>query len=441
MKNFYLKSIAVAGLLFGFNTLQSQAPVADFEVCYRVIPQYESIEITDLSTNSPYEWTWNVYDSVTYANSTFYPSLSTGEVYSDPFSNGKNEFSKNPQFAFDVPGCYTVRLSAKNANGTSVKVKTCYILVIQPTEYYLAYGAFGPLNDNHVYTDYGTIYDNGGPNLSYSNGLGLANKSFLKITPANNQLITLKFRQLRLKDAGDSFWIYNSDTIDPTKLLGVLSASNSGQYPVFNSTGPAMFVYFKTDGSGIDSGFIADFYTQSGPPLGPNVFYTFVQTLSGQPTTFVNQFRSVQRFTYELNWYVNDTLQTAFKDKDTFIYTFGNTNTYNVCLKASNCDTTHSYCQQVNAISGIDETKMYTNERFSVYPNPFTDRIDIKDKIREGGLSISLFNLLGQEFPYILNETAGGVQIQTDAGLAEGLYLLQIRTSTGEVFTYKIQKI
>ncbi len=441
MKNYYLKLIAAACFLFGINALKAQAPVADFEVCYRVIPQYESIEITDLSTNSPYEWTWNVYDSFTYAGSSYYPSLGTGEVYSDPFSNGKNEFSQNPQFAFDVPGCYTVKLIAKNGNGTSAKVKTCYILVIQPTDYYLAYGAYGPLNDNHVYTDYGTIYDNGGPYLNYSNGLGIANKSFLKITPSNNQNITLKFWQIRLKDAGDSFLIYDSDTVDPAKVLGGLSASNNGQTPVFNSTGPRMYILFKTNGSGIDSGFIAEYYTVSGSPPNPNIKYTYVQTLAGQPTTFVNQFRSIQRFTYEMNWYVNDTLQTAFKDKDTFIYTFGNTNTYNVCLKASNCDTTISYCEQVNAIAGINENKLNDYERFIVYPNPFTDRIVIEDQIHRGGYSVSLFNLLGQEFANTVNETADGIQIHTDAKLTAGLYLLQIRTSTGEVFTYKIQKI
>lgn len=441
MKNFYLKLITAAYFLFGFSALQAQAPVADFEICYRVIAQYESVEITDLTSNSPYEWTWDVYDSVTYASSGFYPALSTGDVYSDPFSMGKNEFSMNPEFAFDVPGCYTVRLKAKNGSGSSVKVKKCYILVTLPTNYNLAYGAYGPKNDNHIYTDYGTIYDDGGPYLNYSNGLGVANKSFLKITPSNNQNITLKFWQIRLKDAGDSFLIYDSDTVDPSNLLGGLSASNNGQTPVFNSTGPRMYILFKTNGSGTDSGFIAEYYTMSGSPPNPNVKYTYVQTLAGQPTTFVNQYRSIQRFTYEMNWYVNDTLQTAFKDKDTFIYTFGNTNTYNVCLKASNCDTTISYCEQVNAIAGINENKLNDNNRFRIYPNPFTDRIVIEDKILEGGYSVSLFNLLGQEFANIVTETADGVQIQTNANLAAGLYLLQIRTSAGEIFTYKIQKI
>jgi len=78
-------------------------------------------------------------------------------------------------------------LTSKNDVGSSVpKKKVCYITVTLPTQYNLGYGTYGPNNDNVVGSTSGTIFDDGGPNLNYSNGQGLGTRSYLQITPCNS---------------------------------------------------------------------------------------------------------------------------------------------------------------------------------------------------------------------------------------------------------------
>jgi hypothetical protein len=72
-------------------------PIIDFVAERTTIEQYESVKIFDLSENGPYEWTWDVYDSTTYATSDYYPNLADGDLYSDPWGTGADEFSQNPE--------------------------------------------------------------------------------------------------------------------------------------------------------------------------------------------------------------------------------------------------------------------------------------------------------------------------------------------------------
>ena len=80
-----------------FNAVAPTAiPVVDFVADRVLIEQYESMQVFDLSSNGPFEWTWDVYDSTTYASSGYYPNLTDGDLYSDPWGTGNNEFTRNP---------------------------------------------------------------------------------------------------------------------------------------------------------------------------------------------------------------------------------------------------------------------------------------------------------------------------------------------------------
>ncbi|MCC6817762.1 MAG: hypothetical protein IT245_02580, partial [Bacteroidia bacterium] len=71
-----------------FNVLAPTAvPVVDFVAERVTIEQYSSVRLFDLSTNGPWAWTWDVYDSTTYASSGYYPNLADGDLYSDPWGN------------------------------------------------------------------------------------------------------------------------------------------------------------------------------------------------------------------------------------------------------------------------------------------------------------------------------------------------------------------
>ena len=142
---------AFAVCLFMALSAEAQVPVVKFTANKLVIEQYESVQLFDSSTNNPIEWEWNVYDSTTYASSSFYPNLANGDVYSDPWGSGNDEFSKNPEFAFDLPGFYTVTLRCRNSSGWStVLVKKGYIECVLPTQYNIGYGTCGENNDKSV---------------------------------------------------------------------------------------------------------------------------------------------------------------------------------------------------------------------------------------------------------------------------------------------------
>jgi len=84
-------------------------PVADF-VANNVAPvEGETVEFTDLSTNTPTSWLW-----------VFTPSTVT-------FVDGTSSTSQNPHVQFDNDGVYQAKLTATNAAGSDDEVKEDYI--------------------------------------------------------------------------------------------------------------------------------------------------------------------------------------------------------------------------------------------------------------------------------------------------------------------------
>lgn len=75
----------------------------------------ETVNFTDLSTNSPYAWDWS-----------FSPSTVT-------YVGGTSSSLQNPQVQFNADGYYTVSLTATNIDGSDTEVKLSYIHVQGPT--------------------------------------------------------------------------------------------------------------------------------------------------------------------------------------------------------------------------------------------------------------------------------------------------------------------
>ena len=84
-------------------------PVADF-TADDTTPDYgQTVNFTDLSTNTPTSWLW-----------VFNPTTIT-------YVGGTNSSSQNPQVQFDAAGQYTATLTATNAYGSDDEIKTNYI--------------------------------------------------------------------------------------------------------------------------------------------------------------------------------------------------------------------------------------------------------------------------------------------------------------------------
>jgi gliding motility-associated-like protein len=91
-------------LIVGVNNTFSQAPTADFSVnivsgCAPIV-----VSFTDLSTNNPTAWNWDL-------------------------GNGSLSMLKNPSTTYVNPGVYTIRLTASNTNGSNSITKTGLITV------------------------------------------------------------------------------------------------------------------------------------------------------------------------------------------------------------------------------------------------------------------------------------------------------------------------
>ncbi len=83
-------------------------PDADFAASVTSAFTGQSINFTDLSTNTPTSWSWD-------------------------FGDGNTSTQQNPSNTYATPGTYTVTLSASNADGTGVETKTGYITIYAPT--------------------------------------------------------------------------------------------------------------------------------------------------------------------------------------------------------------------------------------------------------------------------------------------------------------------
>jgi PKD repeat protein len=84
-------------------------PVANFSADNLFPVPGQTVQFTDLSTNTPTSWTWS-----------FSPSTIT-------YQGGTDANTQNPQVSFDVAGYYTVTLTATNAYGSDAETKVDYI--------------------------------------------------------------------------------------------------------------------------------------------------------------------------------------------------------------------------------------------------------------------------------------------------------------------------
>jgi len=139
-------------------TVTASAPVANFVANPTTVSIGGTSQFTDLSTNSPTNWTW---------------AISPGTGWS--YIGGTNANSQNPQVSFSNSGLYTVSLTASNTAGSDVEIKTEYILVTLVTapctasssfcEEFIANITTGAINNSSACLNYATY-----PGSSFTKG-------------------------------------------------------------------------------------------------------------------------------------------------------------------------------------------------------------------------------------------------------------------------------
>ncbi len=130
----------------------STPPVADFSANTTLIPSGNFIVFTDLSTNLPTAWAWEI-------------SPSSGVN----FVNGSTQSSQNPEIQFSISGSYTISLVSSNEFGDSeTEIKTNYIIVTD--ELVIGEGTIETIN----YPFYNYFENNKSQMIYLSNELGAA---------------------------------------------------------------------------------------------------------------------------------------------------------------------------------------------------------------------------------------------------------------------------
>ncbi|MES2617333.1 MAG: T9SS type A sorting domain-containing protein [Bacteroidota bacterium] len=358
---------------------KAQVPVVKFSADKLLMEVYDGTSLRDSSSNTPTQWEWNIYDSVTYKDDPIEPisDIATGYV---SFDNATNQYSKTPHVSFYRNGKYSVAMRCRNATGWSAWLtKKDYIIVTQPTNYYLGYGAYGPNSDNIVETDYGTIFDDGGANGKYGNNQGSSTRSFLLIKPCNATEITLTMSQLKFADNQDVLYAYDSDHADATKLLQAWTNGNTSTKTVTAYSG-TMYLLFKSNGSGIDSGFIGTYTSvldtaTSGISIGidgDTLLYNSVPFIYKSTN---NGFPGVPIIKWTIDgsddYYTNKPLRNT-------IYTDG---TYEICVQYSGCNILRKVCKFPTVITPTTATninfkssKTPFNNTDTVWLTPLTDK-------------------------------------------------------------------
>ena len=325
-------------------------PVADFIASANVMEQYEELQLFDLSQYGPYDWRWELYDSA-QAPPVYYTEADRINPPTDP--DGK----KNPRFFMDVPGKYTVKLTAYNDNGWSpVMTKIGYVEVTPPTDYTIGFGQLS----TQVAT--GRVIDHAGVNTNYgSNRSNFVDR--LLIQPCNAQVINLKFQQLRFADNNDVLKIYDGSDEGGRKLHpgnGItLSNQVAARRDTFRATSGAMYLTFQSNASGFDSGFIGTFWSKLGSATAPVAGWQ-VDYEPGYNSTEL-QFKNTTQGKYGLMAYEWDIDEGGFSTQyytEDAKHTFYTDGKYTVCLTAAGCAGFDKFCKDIDIVTPNTKTKL-----------------------------------------------------------------------------------
>lgn len=287
------------------------SPSPDFSVSpASAIDAGEAITFTDLSGNSPTSWAWDFNGD--------------GAIDST---------ARNPVHSYSIPGFYTVRLTASNANGANQRVKQVEV------------GQHRLCNASSLSSvaPAGDLYDSGGASGSYGPN---ENCSFLIQPSGSPGQIRLRLHWYSTDGAGpDLIRVY--DGIDATGVPLHSGAGFSGSYwstqDLIAYSG-AIFVQMSTDSINEGMGFSSQ-WTSSAPgsagarfsasaryvDAGTNV--TFTDSSTGSPTAWAWDFES--------DGTVDDTTSSP-------TYAFPANGTYEVRFQASNSNGGSEYVERIH---------------------------------------------------------------------------------------------
>ncbi|MBM3399026.1 MAG: DUF5011 domain-containing protein [Bacteroidetes bacterium] len=301
-------------------------PTADFIAKDNLVEIYYNAEMLDLSTDGAYKWSWEA-------------TSPTGAAYTSTVQNA--------QFFLDELGKWDFCLTAENGIGASTKnCKTKYVECTPPSEFYMGITTLG---ENKK----GTIYDHAGPGANYGPNRKTS-IDYFKILPCGAKEIRLKFKQIRLTDANDKIRIYDAGQADATKELtpaAGINSTNQATYrnSTFTAKSGAMYLTFESNATGQDSGFIATWDSDLLPPVKPKPSWStpYNPAAIGTQVEFSNTSSDVQGAPV-WDWIVDGNSESG---SESFNRVFTSDGTYTVCLAATTCNGTDTFCKTIDIVT------------------------------------------------------------------------------------------
>jgi len=322
----------------------SAAPVVDFAVVENEIERYGTGRFLDLSTNGPTYWSWYMYDPTdSAATRQDVETFNSNLVGNDPLMHA------NPEIFFNRTGNYTVCLQTSNNKGpSSVLCKPNYLRVTPPKDNNLGAGTVQP-----IFEQFGNIIDDGGRTGNYSNN----RIDYATIIPCGAKAITLTFSQFKV-GAGDELKIYDGvNALGKPLHPGTGFSINTKPTQPLIATSGAMYLYFTTNSSGTDSGFIASWTSERGPIVPPVADFVIPDTLYNPVNyTYNNTSLNVLGKT-DWIWSIDPGYGEVGYTED-LDYALLTDNTYDVTLEATTCMGYSKYTKAITVVTPHDKAEL-----------------------------------------------------------------------------------
>ncbi|MBT4968051.1 MAG: DUF5011 domain-containing protein [Bacteroidetes bacterium] len=299
-------------------------PVADFTSDKDTVTEGERVYFSDLSTNGPSSWKWEIklpnYSATAY------------------FAEGTSDTSQNPVIEFYGIGTFDVSLTSTNKKGSSTKItKKKYIVTV-------AIGAMGtwPFELN---APAGRLFDGGGPNGDYLN-----NENYYKLLKPCAEVVYLRFNTFNFA-AGDFVRVYDGQDNTGIPLHpgnGFTSGAQPNPFVTLVAKSGMMYIEEVTNSIGTAAGFAADWFIDPIPePVAsfvvPDTAYT-----GGSITLFENNSTGLID-----HYYWDYDFDGTFDDSTNYHgeFSFSIPKTQYVQLMVSNCAGAHYVSNDFPVIS------------------------------------------------------------------------------------------